>query len=90
MQPFAHSFVPVARRRCCTADSRSVCDADICRRASGGAGGGGPPSGEEGEQEDDEVDRFGLPTHWYQPPFSRLDAFGRVAQEYVGDHFGDE
>ena len=50
----------------------AACDADVCRRA---ASGGGEDSDAEGE----ELDRYGLPTHWYQPPFST------VVHGYAGD-----
>ena len=68
----------------------AACDADVCRRA---ASGGGEDSDAEGE----ELDRYGLPTHWYQPPFSTVvhgyagdDAFSDdVSAGDAGDEVGD-
>ena len=53
-------------------------------------------------QEGEDVDRYGLPTHWYQPPFSTAvhgfagiaasdDASaGGAAADVAGDAAGDE
>ena len=56
-----------------------MCDADVCRRATGGGEGA-----EGGTSEEEDVDRYGLPTHWYQPPFSTV-VHGFAGDETAGE-----